>query len=427
MPRLVLFVILAALPLGLAHAQERPITLRPSDGAAVEDVPPPRPIEADPEALEIESAERRAASDALVARADAVAADIALLQTRLVDAARELDRAERSALAAAGRLRVLDGEARALEVRVAADRERLADALAAMQRIARADPPALAAAPGDAADAARAAGLLARVAPMLEARAAAARVEIDRLQALRDAISREQDALAITERDLATQRDEVQVLLAERERAEAALREDALRQQAEADALAARARSVRELIAALRAEEEARARERRAALEAPEREDEDHAPRFRLRPNPEGVAPPPRQFFSSRFADARGTLSPPAAGTISRRFAGRGDDARAFGLTFETRGQAQVTSPFDAEIRFAGPFLNYGELLILDVGDGYHIVLGGLSEVYGVSGQSVLAGEPVGKMPELEEPSAELYMEFWRDGQPIDPEPWLRS
>ncbi len=424
MVRSALIALLSVVAATSASAQEGPITLRPGTGDAPEQRP--RPPEADPEALEIESAQRRAASQALTAQADATAAEIALLQTRLVDAARELDRAERSALAAAARLRVLDGEARALELRVAADRERLSETLAALQRLARANPPAMAASPGDAADAARAAGLFAEIAPLLEARAAAARTEIDRLQDLRAAIERERESLAQTEAALSQRRDDVQALLAERERAEAALREDALREQAEADALAARARSLRELIAALRAEEAERARQRREALQPPASAGSP-APNFRLRPDPGGVAPEPRQFFSSRFADARGTLSPPAAGSIIRRFEGSGADARAFGLTFETQPQAQVTSPFDAEIRFAGRFLNYGELLILDVGDGYHIVLGGLSEVYGVTGQSVLAGEPLGKMPDAERPSSELYMEVWRDGQPIDPEPWLRS
>jgi septal ring factor EnvC (AmiA/AmiB activator) len=85
-------------------------------------------------------------------------------------------------------------------------------------------------------------------------------------------------------------------------------------------------------------------------------------------------------------------------------------------------------------VLYAGPFRSYGQLLILDAGDGYHVVLAGLSRISVTLGQSVLAGEPVATMGEARVAGAaafeagnagpELYVEFRKDGKPVDPSPW---
>jgi len=70
--------------------------------------------------------------------------------------------------------------------------------------------------------------------------------------------------------------------------------------------------------------------------------------------------------------------------------------------------------------------------LILDAGDGYHIVLAGMSRINVALGRKVLAGEPVGAMGEARlasltsatTGSPELYVEFRKDGKPVDPAPW---
>jgi septal ring factor EnvC (AmiA/AmiB activator) len=95
-------------------------------------------------------------------------------------------------------------------------------------------------------------------------------------------------------------------------------------------------------------------------------------------------------------------------------------------VVIRARRQAQVLSPFDARIEYAGSFRGYGRVMILSVGDGHHIVLAGLSAVYGVAGQTVLAGEPIGEMAEEARPSPDLYVEIRKEGQPIDPSPWWR-
>src|SRR5690606_2996461 len=99
-----------------------------------------------------------------------------------------------------------------------------------------------------------------------------------------------------------------------------------------------------------------------------------------------------------------------------------------------THSSAIVTAPVDGSILYAGPFRSYGQLLILNAGEGYHIVLAGIDRISVSPGQTVLAGEPVGLMGEARTASAvafgdgsaspELYVEFRKDGKPVDPAPW---
>ena len=102
------------------------------------------------------------------------------------------------------------------------------------------------------------------------------------------------------------------------------------------------------------------------------------------------------------------------------------------GLVLETRHTAQITSPCDGWIVYAGEFRSYGQLLIINAGGGYHVLLAGLSQINVQPGQFVLAAEPVGTMSGAPKPTQKatrtdapvLYVEFRKDGRPIDPDPW---
>ena len=102
------------------------------------------------------------------------------------------------------------------------------------------------------------------------------------------------------------------------------------------------------------------------------------------------------------------------------------------GLVIETRYGGQVVSPCDGWIVYAGEFRSYGQLLIINAGGGYHILLAGLSQIDVQLGQFVLTGEPVGVMsaaaksspPKAQESGPVLYIEFRKDQRPIDPDPW---
>lgn len=102
------------------------------------------------------------------------------------------------------------------------------------------------------------------------------------------------------------------------------------------------------------------------------------------------------------------------------------------GIVLETRSSALVTSPCDGWIVYAGEFRSYGQLLIINAGGGYHVLVAGLSQIDVQPGQFVLAAEAIGAMsgqPKSAQGASQssapvLYVEFRKDGQPIDPDPW---
>ncbi|MEY4695695.1 MAG: hypothetical protein RIT14_123 [Pseudomonadota bacterium] len=146
----------------------------------------------------------------------------------------------------------------------------------------------------------------------------------------------------------------------------------------------------------------------------------------------------------AEFATARGRLPWPVAGRVVLR-AGEADatGARKPGLTLAVPAQALVTAPWDATIRYAGPFPDYGNVMILEPGDGYLLVLAGLGTVYGEIGEVVAAGAPLGLMGGAEPAHADLaaasedgggtgdaetlYLEIRQGAEPVNPEDWFTA
>jgi len=153
--------------------------------------------------------------------------------------------------------------------------------------------------------------------------------------------------------------------------------------------------------------------------------------------------------ISETFADAaaevtpaKGALALPVPGVVLRRF-NEVDAAGVVrpGFVIAARPRALVTSPATATIRFAGPLLDYGNVVILEPAADVLFVLAGLSEVYGAPGEIVNSGAPLGLMggtppavnanlTETGDPNGfrateTLYLEV-REGQgPVDPATWF--
>ena len=347
------------------------------------------------------------------------------MQRQLVELGQRVGASEAAALDAERQLARLGRDEADILDRLTADRESLIDVLAAIQRIESQAPPAVLAAPDDAAEAARAASLMADVAPALRERAAQLAEELERLRAVRDEIEQEQSTLDLAEESLATQRLELEVLIAERRALEARRRNEAVSYLEASSTAGERARSIRSLIGEL-----SRMAEVLPTVSPRRREAEDAIPAPRIRPPRDMVAarPPSAPLETLRFADARGRLQMPVAGEVAFRYGEvTPDGTPSEGIFIRTRARAQVVSPFDARVEFAGPFNTYGGLLILNVGDDYYIVLAGMAVTYASAGQSVLAGEPVGAMPDQTQAAPDLYLELRRNGNAVDPGPWIRQ
>jgi septal ring factor EnvC (AmiA/AmiB activator) len=125
----------------------------------------------------------------------------------------------------------------------------------------------------------------------------------------------------------------------------------------------------------------------------------------------------------------RGSLIRPVVGTaVSGDSAGPGRTPGTVGpqgMWFQANGRAQAVAPTDSEVVFAGAYQNFGQVLILEILGGYHLLLAGFGRIDVQIGDLVLAGEPVGVLPEGE--AAQLYLELRRNSQTMDPAPWMSA
>jgi septal ring factor EnvC (AmiA/AmiB activator) len=142
------------------------------------------------------------------------------------------------------------------------------------------------------------------------------------------------------------------------------------------------------------------------------------------------------------FRDSRGRLPLPVEGRVLRGFevADAAGVARP-GLLLATRPQALVTAPAAATVRYAGPLLDYGNVIVLEPGAGYLLVLAGLGQIFAAANEVVPAGAALGLMGGASPSGAEfasdaqeaggaerpetLYMELREGGTPVDPAAWF--
>lgn len=415
-----------------AQAQDKPVA-----------APDPKKEQLDQKQLELRGVQDTLSASDVQRRqieADLIAnqAERARLAASLVETTERVRAAEQRSAAVEKRLELLTGSEEAIRRSFESRRGVLAEVLASLQRMNRRPPPAILVRPEDMLQAVRAAMLLGAVLPELRSETEALAADLAEMARLRKAIASDREALA---RELATLREESGRLaaLVDQRRAAHATAEKALGAERErARELARQATSLKDLIARMETELTGAGRAAEEARKADEalrktREAEAQDVRERL-----AVAPfkdPARLAPVVAFAETKGLLSLPAAGAITKAFgAPDGFGGAEKGLSLETRANAVVSAPADGWIAYSGPYRTYGQLLIINAGGGYYIVLAGMERINVAVGQFVLAGEPVGAMGDGAAKTAAaiaigasqpiLYVEFRKDGMSIDPGPW---
>jgi murein hydrolase activator len=389
------------------------------------------------------------------AELDTVTNDIALTQNRLAELRSEIesldqDRAtlNETLIETSKRAKALEGEIDKTEARIEAltrnedaihaslvkQRDVLAEVLAALQRIGRRPPPAILVRPEDALASVRSAILLGAVVPDLRSAAEKLASDLNQLLSLKNEAAKERDRLRSDATKLAEERARTEMLIARRQDQRDASTAELADEQRHAAQLADQATSLKDLIAKME-KEVAAAVKAKAEAEAAAAKHREAAAAARNRAPPTSLGEADRLEPAVAFADAKGLLPLPASGHKIKAF---GDDdgfgAATQGISIATRPNAQVTSPSDGWVVYAGAFRSYGKLLIINAGDGYHVLLAGMDQISVQLGQFVLAGEPVAMMasPKLASAGAVdivstqpvLYIEFRKDGTPIDPAPW---
>lgn len=305
----------------------------------------------------------------------------------------------------------------------------LSEVLAALQRIGRRPPPAIAVRPSDALAAVRSAILLNAVMPELRIETEALAADLAELNRLRGVIAQEKKNLSGDAMRLAEEKSRLELLLSAKRREREKTAQQLAQEKRKSEKLAEKAGTLKELIASLESEidsaREAAEKSRQAAELAKNAPARDRDP----------FADPGRLSPAVTFVETKSQLPRPVAGELIRDF-GQEDEfgSQAEGQSIGTRAGSRVTSPADAWVVYAGPFRSFGQLLILNTGDGYHVLLAGMDRIDAELGQFVLAGEPVGVMGLTKWASAStfglgssqpvLYVEFRKDGRAIDPTPW---
>lgn len=364
-------------------------------------------------------------SEITAALAEALKAQ-AELSTKLVSVGQNIQ--DQKAAIAGADVKIASLQSRSLQMQsdLSARQDELSALLSGLMHLQANPPPAIVVAPSDALSAVRGAMVFNEVVPEVEARRQDLKAKLDELQALREATTNEKQKQQDSVTSLAKSEQELKALQDDKHRFAEAAGRDLASEKLNAESLAAKAGNMEQLLAALRKakddDEKRKSVEAKAAAEAAAKAEADRL---------EALRGPLKSL-----ASLKGQLIYPVEGDVIKNY---GDQTslgtKLEGLAFATPPQAIVNAPVDGKVEFAGSFRSYGQLLILDAGGGYLVLLAGMNKISADIGQSVRIGEPLGVMGEGPSTIALLgdiaaskspifYVEFRKDNAPVDSTPW---
>jgi septal ring factor EnvC (AmiA/AmiB activator) len=358
-----------------------------------------------------------------------------LNQSLIVSASRIRATEERIA---AMEIRLREFDSREADIRKSLDgrRTQIAEVLAALQRIGRRPPPAIFVGARDAVESLRIAMALEAVLPQMRSEADKLQVELADLARVKAAKATEHSQLAAELADLAILQKNMASLIDSRQARQSEVEQAIAAERQRAAMLSRQVDNLKDLIGKLEPASDGTKRTARAQARSGEESKTPNGARSVLA----ALNDPARMAPAVAFVSAKGRLPLPVSGTKIRDFgAPDGSGSNEKGVSIATRTGAQVTAPCDGWVVYAAPYRSYGQLLILNVGGGYHVLLAGMERITVDPGQFVLTGEPVavmgsgtrvasasaaGSSSVIGSAQPVLYIEFRKDGTPIDSTPW---
>lgn len=415
---------------GASLAQAQTATPAPQTAAVSPDAIKQREQE-----LEAARARQKSAEEAqakLKAEITALGQDRTQLNQQLIDTAANVRSVETKIDETEARLRALNGREQAMRTSLDSRRADIVEVLAALQRAGRRTPPALLVRPEDALQSLRTAMLLGAVVPELRGRAEKIASELGELVALRKSIATERDQLASDRDRVRNDQTRLTALVDERQRQQAGREKDLDAENSRAIILSKQVGDLQGLITKMEQDLQSAAKAAEKAAEAAKLAEAKAA--ASAKSGPGAFKDRSRTTPAIAFASARGLLPLPVNGNKIRDFGGSdGAGGVQKGISLATKPGSQVTTPCDGWVVYSGPFRSYGQLLILNAGGGYHVLIAGMERISVNIGQFVLTGEPVATMGSTSQVASilatnasqpVLYVEFRKDGTPIDPGPW---
>lgn len=131
------------------------------------------------------------------------------------------------------------------------------------------------------------------------------------------------------------------------------------------------------------------------------------------------------------FAVLKGKLPLPVSGKIISTFGNRTDPElnTVFfqkGIELAARQGESIRAIYHGKVAYADWFKGYGNMIIIDHGEGYYSLSAHLSEIVKKVGEAVEAGEVIARAGDTGSLKGTcLYFELRHHGKPLDPAQWL--
>ncbi len=388
---------------------------------------PAIPTQADVEAMEQSMTLGQDRIDALKAEIADMEGDRTRQNAALIAAAQRVKLAEIEVADVEERLAALIVQELEVRGRLDGSNAEIANVLAALERISLNPPPPLIVDPDDALGSARSAMLIAAIVPQLQAKAEAVTSDLKALTDIKTQALAEEATLKANYEVLEEEQLRIATLIAARRQGIDQRNQELESEEAEAVALASRATTLQELISSLS--------RRATAVNTPTPAADPDAPVLTPEQIQLALANTARTEPALPFGNVRGYLTMPANGVNVLDYGSSdGFGGLSHGVSLVTRAEAQVVAPADGWVLYKGPYLNYGQIVILNTGQNYTALLAGLDAVSVDIGQFVQMGMPLGTMGSrtigrsvttnagAAQPT--LYIELRQNNEPIDPTGW---
>lgn len=371
----------------------------------------------------------------LQTQATQISLELTRISKDMIASAKQIQNSEEKISRMESELETLRADLKKAEENFVVEDDNLIKTLSALQNLALKPTEALFVQPLTPVEIIRSAMLLREAVPYLQENAARIREDLEKIEAQKNLVEKQVARIIRQKKILEKEHEQMKALVQRKSKIRNAVEIKSVKAKKKVEQLASQANDLRDLLNKLekqrqekqrRQEEERRrlaelkaAEARRAAEETKKLEEKQRADLIKFKPEVINEV-------GENFVKAKGHLLRPARGPVVTAYGEQmSKGVTSKGIIIKTRSQAQVISPYDGTVIFAGPFRGYGNLIIIEHGQGYLSLLAGLEEVDCELGQMLLAGEPVGQMPESGD--ARLYVELRKDNHPVNPLTWIEK
>ena len=371
----------------------------------------------------------------LQAQATQISLELTRISKDMIASAKQIQNSEEKISRMESELETLRADLKKAEENFVVEDDNLIKTLSALQNLALKPTEALFVQPLTPVEIIRSAMLLREAVPYLQENAARIREDLEKIEAQKNLVEKQVARIIRQKKILEKEHEQMKALVQRKSKIRNAVEIKSVKAKKKVEQLASQANDLRDLLNKLekqrqeklrRQEEERRrlaelkaAEARRAAEETKKLEEKQRADLIKFKPEVINEV-------GENFVKAKGHLLRPARGPVVTAYGEQmSKGVTSKGIIIKTRSQAQVISPYDGTVIFAGPFRGYGNLIIIEHGQGYLSLLAGLEAVDCELGQMLLAGEPVGQMPESGD--ARLYVELRKDNHPVNPLTWIEK